>query len=152
MRAQEREEQMRLLQERAISEFNDKQERRYRLGRALVITLGVLHLLNAVVVGFAVFDALRLILQLVPALLLLCGVAWSRYVLASYAVVDATLVLFVVCSQYIHFDDPQKNLLMVVFVGLYVLYDVITAALLYLSKAIGLYLYERKHRTKKIGE
>ncbi len=152
MRAQEREEQMRLMQEQAIDEFNDKQERRYRIGRAMVITLGVLHLINAAVVGFAVFDALRLILQLVPAILLLCGVAWSRYVLASYAVVDATLVLFVVCSQYIHFDDPHKNLLMVIFVGLYVLYDVVTAALLYINKSIGLYLYERKNHVKKIWE
>ncbi len=152
MRAQEREEQMRLQQEQAIDEFNDKQERRYRIGRAIVITLGVLHLLNAAVVGFAVFDALRLILQLAPAILLLCGVAWSRYVLAAFAVVDATLVLFVVCSHYVGFDDPHKNFVMVLLVGVYVLYDAVTSVLLFSNKTVSLYLYERKHRVKKIWE
>lgn len=152
MRTQEREAQMRQMQEQAIGEFNGKQARRYRIGRALVITLGVLHILNAVIVGFAVFDVLRLIFQLVPAVLLLCGVAWARYVLAAYAAVDAMLVLFVVCSYHIGFEDPRKALLAAVLVGLYVLYDVVTAALLFTNKPMSIYLYERKNRVKKIWE
>jgi hypothetical protein len=152
VRTQEREEQLRLEQDRAIDAFNVKQDRRYRVGRAIVIAVSVLHLINAAVLGVAVFDVLRLIFQFLPAVLLLCGVAWSRYVLAAYAAVDATLVLFVVCSYHIGFEDPRNNLLATLLVGLYVLYDVITSVLLFTNKSVGIYLYERKHRVKKIWE
>ncbi len=152
MRTQEREEQRRLMQDQAIGAFNEKQDRRYRVGRAITITVSVLHLINAAVLGFTVLDVFRLILQFAPAVLLLCGVAWSRYVLAAYAVIDATLVLFVVCSYHIGFEDPKYTALAAVLISAYVLYDIVTSALLFTNKSISVYLYERKHRIKKIWE
>lgn len=148
MRLQEQEEQRRLMQEQAIGEFNEKQACRYRLGRTLVITLCVLHILNAVAISLAVWDVFRLLFQLVPAVLMLCGIAWPRYVLATYAAVDATLVIFVVCSQHIGFEDPRYTWLSTLLVGLYVLYDAVSAALLFTNKAVGLYFYERKNHVK----
>ncbi len=152
MRTQEREEQLRLMQDQAISAFNETQDRRCRIGRAIAITVSVLHLLNAALLVIADFEFLRLICQFVPAVLLLCGVAWSRYVLAAFAAVDATLVLFVVCSYHIGFDDPRYTVLSALLISAYVLYDIITSALLFTNKSLSLYLYERKHRVKKIWE
>lgn len=152
MRTQEREEQLRLMQDQAINAFNEKQDRRYRVGRVIAITVSVLHLINAAVLGVAVFDVFRFILQFVPAVLLLCGVAWSRYVLAAYAAIDATLVLFVVCSYHIEFEDPKYAALSAVLISGYILYDIVTSALLFTNKSLSHYLYERKHRVKKIWE
>ena len=139
------EEQKRFEQDRAIEAFHEIEKRRYKTGRLLLILCGVAHILGALLSFSVFFNPLSLAVEVLLAVLLLCGVVWSRYALATYAVVDATILLFVVCGGYIRFDDPRESALFVVFVGIYVLYDAVTAALLYANKAIGFYLYERKN-------
>lgn len=141
----DREEQKRLEQDRAIEEFHETEKRRYKTGRLLLVLCGVAHIIGALASFSVFFNPLFLLLEVGLAVLLLCGVAWSRYVLATYAVIDATILLFVVCSGYLDVNDPRYAALSVGFVALYVLYDVVTAALLYTNKAMTFYLYERKH-------
>lgn len=139
------EEQKQLEQDRAIEAFHAIERRRYKTGRLLLVLCAVTHIVGALVNFFIFYNVLFLIAEVLFSILLLCGVAWSRYVIASVGVVDVTVLLFVVCSGYLDITDPRYAALSVGFVVAYVLYEVVTIALLYTSKAMSFYLYERKH-------
>lgn len=144
-----KEEQLRLEQDRAIEQYRALQARRCRLGRMLVIAVSVTHIVLSLLRFFVEFNPLHVLIVAGFATAMLCGVAWARYVLATYAVIDVTVVLFAVCSYHIGFDDPRYTALSATIIMLYVLIGAVSAALLYTNKAMSLYFYERKKDKKK---
>ncbi|RXZ80639.1 MerR family transcriptional regulator [Paenibacillaceae bacterium] len=128
--------------ERQYNEFIARQERQFQMGKIIVYTIGVIHIISALVSAVSDFNLFSLILQIAIAIALLAGVTWVRYFYVFGAVITLLGCLFVL------FDGEIMGMLpawIIVWIIVQMVYSVAASILLLRSQAVSDFLYAQKN-------
>lgn len=128
--------------EQALKEFDEKQEKLYKTGKAIVFIIATIEIVSAIFSIFINFNFLTLILRIALSIALFSGVVWVRYFFAASSALSAFLVFFALMSNAAESNIPINIIVYMVF---FLIYAIISSILLFTSKSVSEFLYRQKN-------
>lgn len=128
--------------EKALKEFELKQERQYKAGRAIVFTIAAVNIVGSLATAFGKFNLFSLIIQIALSIALLYGVSWVRYLFAIGAGLSVFIILAVLSGGGMGANVPVYT---VVITLAYLAYSIISSIVLFASKSVSWFLYSQKN-------
>jgi hypothetical protein len=128
--------------EQALKEFEQRQEKRYKTGKAIVFTIATVNILGTVATSFGKFNLFSLLIQIALSIALFCGVSWVRYFFAAGAALSVFSMLYLLAGLSSGANIP---VLIIVFIVAYMAYGIASSIVLFASKSVSWFLYGQKN-------
>jgi len=132
--------------EREYEKFAERQERQFRLGKAIVFTIASLNILFTLLSAFLNFNFFSVIIQIALSIALYMGVAWVRYLFA----IGAVLGIFFGIALLVELAGLASSGAAVpawIFIlnGVMILFAGASSLLLLFNSAVSEFLYAQKN-------
>ena len=133
--------------QQAIEDFEAKQNRRYKRGKALVFVIAGINIIFAISSVILNFNLIKLGIQIALSIALCCGITWVKYLFAIRSAIDAFSSLFLLLGGVmdISSSNPKYVGYFVVYLVLALCYSIASTVLLFTSKDISEFLYSQKN-------
>lgn len=125
---------------RAYEQFMERQQRRYRLGKAIVFTIAALNVVFSLISAVLELRLFSLLIQIALSVALFMGVTWVRYLF----VFGAALQIFLALNLLLHAGAALPAGWIAVIVVQMIVAGV-SGALLLFSSAVSDFLYTQKN-------
>lgn len=140
------EDQMEILtdqeKEQALKEFEQRQEKRYKTGKAIVFTIAAVNIIGSIATSFGKFNLFSLLIQIALSIALFCGVSWVRYLFAAGAALSVFSMFYLLTAAAAGANIP---VLAIVFIVAYMAYGIASSIVLFASKSVSWFLYGQKN-------
>lgn len=129
-----------LEKEQALKEFQKRQEKKYKTGKAIIFIIAGLNLMGTIISAFNNFDITKFVVQIILSMCLISGFAWARYLFAVGSALGATMMLYALVS--ISTNVYVTDIVIAVF---YLIYCIVCSIILFTSKSVSEYLYKQQN-------
>ena len=130
--------------QQAIEDFEAKQNRRYKRGKALVFVIAGINIIFAISSVILNFNLIKLGIQIALSIALCCGITWVKYLFAIRSAIDAFSSLFLLLDISSS-NSKYVGYFVVVYLVLALCYSIASTVLLFTSKDISEFLYSQKN-------
>ncbi len=127
--------------EKEFKLYQEKEEKRYRTGQAIVITIAVTHVITTLCTSFINFNLLTLIVQIALSIALVAGVSWIRYLFVIGSILSILYVVYFLFGGYASLLSMPIR----IFVIFQMLFALASAVLLLKSRCVSEFLYAQKN-------
>ncbi|MBH5319169.1 MerR family transcriptional regulator [Paenibacillus sp. GSMTC-2017] len=126
--------------EREYGKFLERQERQFKRGKWIIITIASLNILFALLTLIVAGDIIKLIIQVALSACLFWGVTWVRYLFAAGAALS-----FIVAIQFVFYSAMAGDGMFFLIFFCQTIYGAIACYLLFKSDAVSEFLYAQKN-------
>ncbi|XEC95565.1 hypothetical protein AB6A23_03045 [Paenibacillus tarimensis] len=127
--------------ERGYQQFQRRQERQYKIGKAIVFTIASIQIISAVISAFFEFRFLVLLIQVGLGIALFAGVAWVRYVFVCFGAVNLLLGFILLLGGY----ASEMTVGQIWLVVTLMVYAALASILLLKNSGVKEFLYSQKN-------
>lgn len=134
--------------QQAIEEFEAKQNRRYKRGKAFVFVIAGINIVFAILSVILNFNLIKLGIQIALSAALVCGITWVKYLFAIRSAIDAFSLLLLLLGGVVDISSSNPKYagyFVVVYLVLALCYSIASTVLLFTSKDISEFLYSQKN-------
>ena len=134
--------------QQAIEDFEAKQNRRYKRGKALVFVIAGINIIFAISSVILNFNLIKLGIQIALSIALCCGITWVKNLFAIRSAIDAFSSLFLLLGGVMDISSSNSKYVgyfVVVYLVLALCYSIASTVLLFTSKDISEFLYSQKN-------
>jgi hypothetical protein len=127
--------------ERALEQYQRRQERQYLIGKIIVYTIATIHIISTLISAIIDFSLFSFVIQLALGIALFAGVTWVRYLFVLGAGLSIFIGLALVSEGYLSEVSPG-------FIGLFavqMIYPIIASVLLLAHSGVKEFLYSQKN-------
>jgi hypothetical protein len=111
------------------------------VGKIILIAIAVINIVSTIFTNLILnFNLLALVVQIALSFALMSGVNWVRYLFAVGAGLAAFITLI-----YITTPGVVLPVWMIAYFVLNTIYSIVVCVVLFVSKSVSEYIYERKH-------
>lgn len=127
--------------EKEFKLYQEKEEKRYRMGRNIVVTIAAANVISTICGSFLQFNLFSLIVQIAVSIALVAGVSWIRYLFAFGSLLSIVLGFYILTSGYAH----QLSTLILAGVIIQIVFSLASAIFLFKSRCVSEFLYAQKN-------